>query len=159
MGYYAVPGSVTTLSSAGYKTGAQVNAPATVTAKRGKAYELMVGSCSPPNSTDCSVQCDVSRITATGAGAYTAWTPTPLDPADPVSVTISGTTATAEATAITANSSLWNIGMNQRATVRWIAAQESQYLIWPAVLSNGLVLRAMSATLTTSFATQISFLE
>lgn len=156
MPYYAVPGSQVLLTTS-FKTGAQVNASGTT--KRGKVYEIMVGQIGAVSSTDCAVQCDVSRITLTGTGAYTAWTPTALDPADGAAVSVAGINATAEAQAITASSSLWNIGMNQRATVRWIAAQESQYFIFPAVLSNGLVLRASSPTLATSFDTQFSFQE
>ena len=119
----------------------------------------MVGPTGAPNATDCSVQFDVSRITATGAGAYTTWVPTLLDPADGAAVTVAGINATAEATAITANSSVWNEGVNQRNSLRWVAPQESQYLIAPAVASNGFVLRALSATYTSSVSTQFSFQE
>jgi hypothetical protein len=156
MPYYAVPGNQGTVA-AGYKTGAQVNASGTT--KRIKVYEIMVGPTGAPNATDCSIQFDVSRITATGAGAYTTWTPTLLDPADGAAVTVAGINATAEATAITANSSLWNEGVNQRNSLRWVAPQESQYLVAPAVASNGLVLRALSATYTSSVSTQFTFQE
>jgi hypothetical protein len=156
MPYYAVPGNQGTIA-AGYKTAAQVNA--TGATKRIKVYELMVGPTGAPNATDCSIQFDVSRITATGAGAYTTWTPTLLDPADGAAVSVAGINATAEATAITANSSLWNEGVNQRNSLRWVAPQESQYLIAPATLSNGFVLRALSATYTSSVSGQITFQE
>lgn len=156
MPYYAVPGNQGTVSS-GYKTGAQINA--TGATKRAKIYELMVGPSGAPNATDCSIQFDVSRITATGAGAYTTWTPTLLDTADGASVISAGINATAEATAITANSSLWNEGVNQRNSLRWVAPQESQYLVAPATAGNGFVLRALSATYTSSVTTQITYQE
>lgn len=156
MPYYAVPGNQATIAST-YKTGAQVNASGAT--KRIKIFELMVGPTGAPNATDCSIQYDLSRITATGAGAYTSWTPTLLDPADGAAVTLAGINATAEASAITANSSLWNEGVNQRNSLRWVAPQESQYIIAPAATSNGLILRALSATYTSSVSTQITFME
>lgn len=155
MPYYAVPGLRTV--SSGYTTGAQVNA--TGSTKRAKVYEIMVGPTGAPNATDCSIQYDVSRITATGAGAYTTWTPTLLDPADGASVLAAGINATAEATTITANSSLWNEGVNQRNSLRWVAPQESQYLIAPATAGNGFVLRTLSATYASTVSTQLTYME
>jgi len=156
MPYYAVVGNQATISTT-YKTGAQVNSIAT--SKRGKVYEIMVGASANPNATDTFIQFDVSRITATGAGAYTTWTPTLLDPADGPAVSLAGINATAEATAITANSSLWNEGVNQRNSLRWVAPQESQYLVFPGTLSNGFVLRGLSTTYTGSVTTQMTFQE
>lgn len=156
MGYYAIPGSHSAVTSS-YKTAAQGNA--TGANKRGKVFEIMVGTTANPNATDTYLQWDLSRITATGAGAYTAWTPTLLDPADGVAVNVSGITATAEATAFTASSSIWNVGVNQRGTLRWVAAQESQYLIWPAVAGNGLALRGLSSTYTGTTSAQLTFQE
>lgn len=156
MPYYAVPGNQGTITTT-YKTGAQINA--TGTTKRAKVYEIMVGPTGAPNATDCSLQFDVSRITATGAGAYTTWTPTLLDSADGASVISAGINATAEATTITANSSLWNEGVNQRNSLRWVAPQESQYLVSPATAGNGFVLRCLSATYTSSVSTQLTYQE
>lgn len=156
MGYYAVPGNQTTVTSS-FKTAAQVNA--TGTTKRGKVYEIILGANSNPNATDTYLEWQLSRITATGAGAYTTWTPTLLDPADGAAVSVSGVNATAEATAITANSFLFWEGVNQRSAVRWVASQESQYFTFPATLSNGFVLRAQSSTFTTAITGQLSFQE
>lgn len=156
MPYYIVPGTQATVTSA-YKTATQVNA--TGTNKRGKVYELIMGTIANPNSTDTALQWDVSRITSTGAGAYTAFTPNPIDPADGVAVNVAGINSTAEATTVTANSSLFNEGMNQRNSIRWLANQESQYLVWPATASSGLILRVQSATYAASTSAQISFME
>lgn len=156
MGYYQVPGNQGTISSS-YKTAAQANASGAT--KRGKVYEIIVGPSANPNATDCSVQFDLSRITATGAGAYTSWTPTLSDPADGPAVTLSGINATAEATAFTANSSLFNVGMNQRNSLRWVAPQESQMLVFPAAASNGMALRALSTVYTGSVTAQLGFQE
>lgn len=156
MPYYAIVGNQSTVSSS-YKTAAQGNA--TGTNKRGKVFELLLGASGNPNATDTYLQFDVSRITATGAGAYTSWTPTALDPADGAAVNVSGINATAEATAFTANSSLFNEGINQRASVRWVAAQESQMMVWPATSGNGLALRVLSTTYTSSVTAQMTFQE
>lgn len=156
MPYYAIVGNQSTVS-ASYKTAAQGNASGAT--KRGKVFEILLGASANPNTTDTYLQWDVSRITATGAGAYTTWTPTSLDPADGAAVSLAGINATAEATAITANSSLFNEGVNQRASVRWVAAQESQMLVWPAATSNGLILRALSSTYTSSVTGQMTFQE
>ena len=55
--------------------------------------------------------------------------------------------------------SLYNTGINQRATTRWIAAQESQFLISPATAQNGLELRVQSSTFTSTCDGQVSFVE
>ena len=156
MPYYSVAGSQATISST-YKTAVRVNASGAT--KRGKIMEFTLGAASNPNATDTYVQWDISRITATGAGADTAATPAPTDPADGAAVSVAGVNATAEASAITANSSMWNDGINQRATVRWTAAQESQALIFPALASNGLILRGQSSTFTTAVTAHTLFQE
>jgi len=92
MGYYAVPGNQSTVTSA-FKTAAQVNASGAT--KRGKVFEIILGANSNPNATDTYLEWQLSRITATGAGAYTTWTPTLLDPADGAAVSVSGVNATA----------------------------------------------------------------
>lgn len=145
MPYYACPGgNGSTPVAAAYVTGTQIWM--TGATKRIKLYEIMVGAISNPNGTDTYIQFDVSRMTATGAGANTALTPRALDPADSAAIAVAGTNATAEATAITANSSVWNEGVNQRNSLRWVAPQESQYIVVPSVAANGLVMRAQSST-------------
>lgn len=158
MPYYAVPGSQTTLTSA-YKTVALVQGATSGTLKRAKIYEIIVGAAGNPNATDTYIQWDISRITASGAGAYTAWTPTALDPADSAAIVVAGINATAEATTVTANSSLFNVGVNQRGSLRWVAAQESQNIIMPATASNGLILRCLSNAYTGAGTGQLTYQE
>jgi hypothetical protein len=158
MPYYSVPGSQATVTS-GYKTGAQAQASATPT-RRGKITEFYFGAISNPNSTtDCAVQVDLSRMTATGAGAATAWTPNPMDPADGAAQSTAYINATAEATTITANSSLWNNGLNQRNSIRVMLPQESQYIVWPTTSASGIVSRVTSGTFTTSYACGFTYME
>lgn len=156
MAYYHVPGTVTPVSSA-YKTNAQVNA--TGTNKRGKVCEINLGAAANPNATDTYFEWDVSRITATGAGTYTSFTPNPIDPADGAAVNVSGINATLEATTITANSTLKHWGMNQRNSLRWVAQQESQMLVWPATAGSGLILRVQSSTYTACSIGTVDFME
>lgn len=158
MPYYAVPGNQSALSSS-YKTAALIQGATTGTLKRAKIFELMVGAVGNPNATDTYMQWDVSRFTASGAGAYTAWTPTALDPADSAAIVQAGINSTAEQGTITANSSLWNIGVNQRGSFRWVASQESQSLVVPATASAGLLLRALSNAYTGAADGQMTYQE
>lgn len=156
MAYYAVGGSQSAISSA-YKGVATTWCPATV--RRAKWYEFVLGATANPNATDTYIQVDISRLSGTTSLAGTAITPSPLDPADQASATLAAGIITAEVNAALVGVSLFNTGLNQRATTRWIAAQESQYLIAPATAQNGLELRAQSSTYTGSFDGQVSITE
>jgi hypothetical protein len=145
MPYYHVPGTVTPVSSA-YKTNAQVWT--TGGAKRGKISEINLGTAANPNATDTYIEWDLSRISGTGSAAGTSFTPNAIDPADGAAVTSALINLTTESSLVTANSTLKHWGMNQRNSLRWVAQQESQMLIFPATSGNGLVLRATSSTFT-----------
>ena len=155
MATYGVPGFQATLSTT-YKS--SVLAWAGATPRRQKWYEIIAGTVQNPNATDCAVQLDVSRFTTTTGLAGTAFTPNPTDPADAAGSTVVAINTTTEAV-VTANSSVLNFGLNQRATTRWIAAQESQYLIVAATAQAGLSLRMLSAQYNSSIATQVTYLE
>ncbi len=156
MPYYHIYGHMGVVTSA-YKTVAQGNAIGTN--KRGKACEINLGTIDNPNVTDTTIDWDLSRISATGAGAYTSWVPTAYDSADGAAVNVAGVNATAEATTVTANSALKRWGMNQRNTLRWVAPQESQMLVWPAAAGSGLILRALSPTYAASVSGTLDFME
>lgn len=158
MPYFAVPGNQTAIAAA-YKSAAIIQGATAGSLKRAKIFELMLGQSANPNATDTFVQWDVSRFTATGAGAYTSWTPTALDPADTAAIVQAGINATAEATTFTANSSLFNVALNQRGAFRWVAPQESQSLVMPATASAGLSLRGLSGTYTGAATGQITYQE
>lgn len=125
-----------------YKTIVALTA-ATATLKRGKLMEIAFGADGAPNATDCQIVYDVSRQTA--AGTSTGATPNPKDPADVAAGTVASVNFTAEGT-ITANSSLWNKALNQRASQIWYARDEANALIWPATNLAGLACRALSPT-------------
>lgn len=112
------------------------------TPRRGKLYDLAIGTNGTP--ADNFMEFDVSRMTVDGTG--TATTPTLLDPADAAALSTAKANYTVEPT-VTAASSLFYIGINQRASYRWVAAPGSE-LVWPATAANGLVARAKSGAYT-----------
>lgn len=119
------------------------------TARRGKIYDILVGTMSVP--ADTAIQWSVQRITtigtssvAWGAGAVTSLSSTYcLDTADGVAQSVLIANSSTEAS-VTAGSELWNVGLNQRASYRWVAAPGSE-MVYPATSSNGLALRAVSS--------------
>jgi len=142
MAKYAITGSQATVSGS-YKTVLDVFAT-TGALRRGKVYDVLIGTNGTP--ADNYLQWDISRMTADGTG--TAVTPQALDPADVAALATAKNNYSAEPT-ITAGSSLFNVGVNQRASYRWVAAPGSE-LLFPATANNGLALRALSGGYTGS---------
>jgi hypothetical protein len=99
---------------------------------------------------------DVSRMTVDGTG--TAVTPVVLDPADAAALATGKANYTVEPT-VTANSSLWNDGINQQLSYVWQAVPDRGELIFPATSNNGLVLRAKSTAYTGTGTGHIQFIE
>lgn len=110
----------------------------TAALKRQKVYDILIGTNGTP--ADNFMEFDLSRQTADGIA--TAVTPTPLDPADGAMSGSANANYTAEGT-ITAASSMFYIGMNQRASYRWVAAPGSE-IVTPATNLAGWALRARS---------------
>lgn len=82
---------------------------------------------------------------STVVGTTTAQTPRNIDGSDPgVAIAIGGVNASAEPT-YTASSSLFDEGINQRATYTWNAWTEGAQLIAPAVAANGLGISCLSS--------------
>jgi len=156
MATYAIGGSITTMTST-YKGAAATWSGATT--RRHKWYEFVLGATANPNATDTYIQVDISRLTGTTSLAGTAFTPVATDAADQAAVIAAANVLTTEVNSALVGGSLFNTGINQRATTRWIAAQESQYLIAPATAGNGLELRANSSTYASTFAAQVSMME
>lgn len=155
MATYGIPGFQGTMSSS-YKGSSAMWASATP--RRAKLYELIAGAVQNPVTTDTQIQLDVSRFTTTTGLAGTAFTPNPTDPADAACQEVVAINLTTDPV-VTANSSVLNFGLNQRGTTRWIAAQESQFLIAPATAQAGFDVRQLSANYNTSIAVQVTFLE
>lgn len=133
-------GTKQALSSA-YKTLLVLKA-ATATLTRAAIYDVLIGTNGTP--ADNVVEWDISRQTADGTA--TAVTPVPLDGSLRAAGTVGAANATAEGT-ITATSSVFYVGVNQRASYRWVAAPGSELII-PATNLAGLALRAKSPAYT-----------
>ena len=145
MGMYStnnrLAGSQQNLSTS-FKSLVGLNA-ATASLRRGRLWEIEVGTDAAPNATDCPVTWDIARQTAAGTG--TSATPLALNPADAASDTVATVNYTAEPT-VTAASTLLALALNQRASQRWVAFSPDQALVWPATNLAGLVIRALSPT-------------
>lgn len=108
--------------------------------RRGKFYDLLIGTNGTP--ADNYMQWDVSRTTTTPTTG-TASGINPLDSADASAAALCQINlATTEAT-ITSSSSLFNVGVNQRASYRWVASPGSE-MVFPATAANGLAVRTLS---------------
>ncbi len=124
--------------------------------RRGKLYDILVGTNGTP--ADNFMEFDVTRVTlgTTPAGTTTLGISSissnfGLDPADNGGcINWIQINSTAEV-GISATTENWYVGINQRASYRWVAAPGSE-LVWPAVSSvgpaNGLSVRARSAAYT-----------
>lgn len=132
--------------STSYKTLVTVNSLSTTQARRGCVYDIMVGTDGTP--ADNAVVYDLSRLNGT-AGTATSATPTALNPADAAYLGAAVVNTTIESANITAASSVWSIGVNQRASYRWVAAPGSEFY-YPATTLNGFVLRAKSPAYTST---------
>lgn len=112
------------------------------TPRRGKIYDLLIGTNGTP--ADNYVEWDISRCTtvSTAAAAGTLVAAPPLDQADAAAITVCTVNSTGTQTISVPN--IFYVGVNQRASYRWVAAPGSE-LVWPATSSNGFTLRARSA--------------
>jgi hypothetical protein len=93
---------------------------------------------------DAVFEWEIGRITA--GGTSTAVTiPGPIDPADTqAATTVCGQAHSAEPT-YTANQVLFALGLNQRASFRWVPAPGKELII-PATASNGFGFRTPIAS-------------
>lgn len=136
-------GTAQNLSSS-YKSIITTTSSSATQARRGQIYDVMIGTDGTP--ADNAVVWDISRQTA--AGTITSVTAVALNPADAPFLGLAAANATIEGT-ITATSSVFNIGVNQRASYRWVAAPGSE-LVYPATTANGFALRCKSASYTST---------
>lgn len=138
--------------AAAYKTAGALRAPA-ASMRRLKVYDFSFGASGTP--ADNAMEADIVRTTANGTD--TAFTPNPLDPADAACVATFGQNASAEPT-VTANSQVFDLGFNQRASYRWVCKDGSE-LIVPATANAGLALRILSPAYTGALVGSMLFEE
>lgn len=113
------------------------------TPRRGKVYDVLIGTNGTP--ADNFLEWDISRVTTSSTA--TIVTPQPLDSADAAAISIA--TANSSTAGTISLQNLWYLGINQRASYRWVAAPGGE-LVWPATASNGLQLRARSGAYTST---------
>lgn len=121
--------------------------------RRIKIYDLLIGTNGTP--ADNFIEWDISRVTL--ASTATSATPQPLDIADATSVTTTTVNSSTFGT-VTANSNVFYLGANQRASYRWVAAPGGE-LVSPATSSAGFQLRARSGAYTSTVTATIHFEE
>lgn len=147
----ALVGTLQAITST-YKTLLAITAQ-TTSLRRSKLYDFTFGTLGTP--ADQSYEWDISRQTAVGTSSVVV--PNPLDPADAAAFTVGSANFTAEGT-ITAVSSMFYLGTNQRASYRWVAAPGSE-LVGPATNLAGLALRTRSVSGGTATATAQFFFQ
>lgn len=144
-------------------------APITVGAglyKRGKLYDILVGTNGTP--ADNYMEFDVCRATigttpsGVTLGISSLSSNFAADPGDNGnSLNWLAINSTAEG-GITATTEVWYVGINQRASYRWVSAPGCE-LVWPAVssatASNGLVTRVRSGGYTGTATATVYFTE
>lgn len=134
---FFAPGTIAAVSSA-FKTTQVLTSAATV---RPKIYSFVLSTLGA--AADGVLEWIIQRFTV--AGTTTAVTPRNIDPTDPSTAAASaGTNASAEPT-YTANSSLFDQGLNQRATYTWNAWTEGAQLCAPATAANGIGIACLSS--------------
>lgn len=161
MANYGAPLLQGTISTTYKSAGVVYTNTAANTARRVMVYEIEMGQTGALASTDCQVQWDVSRFSATNTLAGTAVVPNLLDPADVSPLTLFFNAISAELTYTGANFglSLKNWGINQRGSYRWRALDDGDNLIIAATAGTGLGVRALSSNFTSSAVGTLSFVE
>ncbi len=125
------------------------------TAARARLYDVVVGSVATPADQACHI--GLKRFTAAGTEA-SGFTPVPLDAADAVSSADCGLAVFSVEPTYTASEELLTFSVNQRATLRWVAAPGSE-LVVPASAANGIGVRSISSTAAYNMEVAILFEE
>jgi hypothetical protein len=101
-------------------------------ARRGKLYDILIGTNTTPG--DTVVQWDVARITAFGSsiitntgGLSSVSSNYALDLAD-YNLAATVVANTSAETNVVVSAELWGVGINQRASYRWVAAPGSELI-------------------------------
>ena len=109
------------------------------TTTRGWIYDIVIGSDAAP--ADIATEFNLIRGTVSGTGTGTD--EVALDPADPAAL-LTGEGGTFTGQTKTANTSMMEIALNQRATFRWVAAPESEIVV-PATSDNWVGLESIAS--------------
>lgn len=134
--------------------------------RRGKVYDILVGTNSAPadnylefDLTAITLGTTPSGITTTLISSFSSFMG--LDPADTTFTSAIQINSTAEV-GISVNFEKWYVGVNQRASYRWVAAPGSE-MLFPAASSgtgnNGVALRTRSGAFTGNATMTVLFNE
>jgi hypothetical protein len=135
---FAAVGSIAAVSSS-FKTPLDLTSTALV---RPKIYSFVLSTLGA--AADGVLEWILQRATA--AATATTQTPRNLDPTDPgVAITIPHTLTTVESATITANSSVFDQGINQRATYTWTSWTEGAQIVLPAIATNLMLFSCLSS--------------
>lgn len=110
------------------------------TTARASIYDIIISSDATP--ADVATEFNIIRGTVSGTPTTTV-TPRALDPADAASA-LSLEVGTFSGQTKTANSSLLNIALNQRATFRWVAVPDGEFIV-PATSDNWVGLESIAS--------------
>lgn len=126
---------------------------------RPKIYDVMLGTDATPadNAMKFTFQRSTTAGTWGGAGGA-AFTPVALDPADPAALASANQGVCSVGPTLTASAFVHQWAMNQRASIRWVAAPGGELVI-PATASNGLSLMVLVATASVNVAFGIHYNE
>lgn len=133
----------TTLGAATGTILAVTAATGATTLRRIWIMEWELGATSVPNSTDCPILWDISETTALGTTGTLTARLNDVGGGDAAALGTYNANGTAAGT-VTANSSAWFMGLNQRASYRIQMRDEWSSLIVPAVNVKGFAFRAAS---------------
>ena len=140
-----VVGAGTSVVGAGAPSG---GAASPYNPRRGKIYDILVGTNTTP--ADNVIYWIMQRANAMGSSI--AWTGAlssissniALDTADGIIQAFAIVNSTNDgAAAIVVAQDVWSVGINQRASYRWVSAPGSEF-VYPATSSAGFLLRAQS---------------
>lgn len=123
------------------------------TLRKAWVYDVLFGTDGTPADNAMTFQIDRQSTVGTGTSA----TPIALDSGDAAALITATVNHTVEPT-VTANSTLLSVGINQRASYRWVAAPGGE-LVVPATNTNGIGLRAKSPAYTGTATGTLHFYE
>lgn len=152
MGSWATKGSKS--NAASVQTVLALNAAA-ASPRRARIFDLTFGSSASPVVDQQWVwQCQ--RCTTVGTGSSKV--PNALDPADTLASTIQATDIYTVDPTLTAAAFVKSVGLNQRATFRWVAAPGKELVI-PAATNNGIAVVLSAATTSIGFEADAAYEE
>jgi hypothetical protein len=135
-------------------SGGMVGPPVVTGLRRGKIYDILVGTNGTPADTYVEYSCARATVgtTVVWLGSVSSVSSAYAMDLGDVGHSAFVVMNTSAQTNIVANTEVWYVGVNQRASYRWVAAPGSE-LVYPAVSSatgnNGLALRFRGSNVTT----------